>query len=236
MRILSLEDNKEFQLLISESLRNLFTVDFTETLSDFEEKIKNSRYNGLLIDLKLTEGTGFDAFNIYKNHYGSNQIPIIFITGDDRTQSLVDGLGLGADDYIIKPISMKALAARVSSNINKFYKRARMFSLHEESLIEVDLENSKIMIHSNKSLTNITLTPIEFKIFFLLYKNRGTVFSRKELVSSIWGESYHIDNRIVDKHMSSLRYKLKPFDKVIKTVPKSGYLFQDPSCEKSIAI
>jgi DNA-binding response OmpR family regulator len=236
VRILSLEDNKEFQLLISESLRNIFTVDFSETLSDFAEKIKNYKYNGLLIDLKLTEGNGFDAFNIYTNHYGPNQIPIIFITGDDRTQSLVDGLGLGADDYIIKPISMKALAARVSSNINKFYKRARMFSLHEEKLIEVDLENSKVMIHANNSLTNIFLTPIEFKIFFLLYKNKGTVFSRKELVSSIWGESYYIDNRIVDKHMSSLRYKLKPYDKAIKTIPKSGYLFQDPSCEKSLTI
>jgi DNA-binding response OmpR family regulator len=227
MRILSIEDNKEYQVLIYSSLKDKYTIDFSENLYDFDTKIKSTAYGCVLIDLFLPDGSGFEAYNIAIKHFGQNEIPIIFLSSDNNPKNIIEVLNLGADDFIFKSINSDELSARIHSNINKFYKRNNILTQYFNENIEIDLANSKIYITDENKKQNIGLTPIEFKIFLCLFKKMGIIQSREEIIRNIWGENYFIHNRIVDKHISSLRNKLSPYMQNIRTISGYGYKYEE---------
>ena len=127
MRILSIEDNKEYQVLIYSSLKDKYTIDFSENLFDFDSKIKKVSYGCVLIDLFLPDGSGFEAYNIVIKHFGQNGIPIIFLSSDNNPKNIIEVLNRGADDFIFKSIDLDELSARIHTNIKKLGKKIPTF-------------------------------------------------------------------------------------------------------------
>lgn len=224
MKILSIEDSKEMQILISLALKEKFDVDFADDYSNGISKIFQNQYDCVLIDINLPDSSGFNILKHLLSSDKKHQIPIIFVSSEDCENVIARAFYEGADDYIVKPIKPIELVARITSKINK---NAKMIS-PEFSVgpFRFNVLTSKIHALKNSEWCEVPLTPIEFKILLQVCKSPGKIFSREMLINSLWGNEYFLESRSIDKHISSLRQKIKPFEHLIKTKSGKGYLFE----------
>jgi two-component system response regulator ResD len=123
---------------------------------------------------------------------------------------------LGADDYMVKPISMRELLLRVNLRINTRLNKHKAFTLGSLTI----LEEGREVLEDNKQ---IYLTPKEFDLILFLSKNTGQVFNREQLLSAIWGYDFFGDSRTVDTHIKKLREKIKFCEEHLITVWGVGY-------------
>jgi DNA-binding response OmpR family regulator len=206
---------KSYNELLSESF-NLELIQDPHELLNFLSKKET---NLILLDLHMPGMNGFELYQKFKNTYP--HIPVIFLSGDPSEEALVNGLDLGADDFIVKPVSLRELIARIKNKIhNKSTGDAN------ENIVEID----GIKLHSDMQMAEINndkiqLTPIEFKIIHLLVKNPNKVFSREYITNLVW-PNVHVQNQNIDTHLSNLRKKLLPFSKYIKTIKSRGYILR----------
>jgi two-component system phosphate regulon response regulator PhoB len=173
----------------------------------------------ILLDLHMPSINGFELYRKFKGSHPN--LPVIFLSGDPSEESIICGLDLGADDFIVKPVSLGELVARiknkitpkpVSTPIEKIiaFERFKLYS--DMQMAEVDGEK-------------IQLTPIEFKLIYLLAKNPNKVFSREHITNLLW-PNVHVQNQKIDTHLSNLRKKLMPFSRYIKTIKSRGYILR----------
>jgi DNA-binding response OmpR family regulator len=141
--------------------------------------------------------------------------PVIFITAKDGLQLKLNGLSLGADDYIVKPFEMLELLARVEAVLRRTHKSETVFSLGDTI---VNIENRTVKVSEQE----IDLSPQEFELLEVLIKNKNIALSRDKLLELAWGYDYIGESRTVDNHIQKLRSKLR-WEEEIKTVYKLGY-------------
>lgn len=163
----------------------------------------------ILLDLMLP---GMDGFAVIKQLAPS---PVIIITARDSLKDRVEGLSLGADDYIIKPFEMLELIARVNAVLRRTHKVPERFVLDD---VTVDLSGHRV----TKGGTEVSLSPREFELLEVLILNRNIALSREKLLELAWGFDYAGETRTVDTHIQKLRSKLG-WEARIKTVYKLGY-------------
>ena len=178
------------------------------------EMIRKKKYDIILLDIMLPEKDGFSV----KKQIGGD-IPVIFVTAKDSLADRLNGLKLGADDYIIKPFEMLELIARVEAVLRRTKRGTKSFSLDD---ITVEIENRRVC----RNGTEIFLTPREFSLLETLIVNRNLALSRSKLLELVWGYDYDGEERTVDVHIQRLRKKLC-WDKTIETVFKHGYRLKD---------
>ena len=221
--VLVLDDEKEIADLVEVYLKNEnFTVykfyDSKEALKCIEEK----HLDMAILDVMLLDIDGFAICREIRKKY---HYPILMLTAKVDDISKIQGLSIGADDYMTKPFNPLELVARVKSAMRRYYQ----YNTEKENknVIEflglyVNKENHKCTLYNQE----INLTPIEFSILWYLCQNRGRVVSSEELFSNVWGEKYLDCNNTVMVHIKRLREKLqeKPKNpKFIKTVWGVGY-------------
>ena len=221
--VLVLDDEKEIADLVEVYLKNEnFTVykfyDSKEPLKCIEEK----HLDMAILDVMLPDIDGFAICREIRKKY---HYPILMLTAKVDDISKIQGLSIGADDYMTKPFNPLELVARVKSAMRRYYQ----YNTEKENknVIEflglyVNKENHKCTLYNQE----INLTPIEFSILWYLCQNRGRVVSSEELFSNVWGEKYLDCNNTVMVHIKRLREKLqeKPKNpKFIKTVWGVGY-------------
>lgn len=213
-RILVAEDETRINDLIC---RNLALVGHkTESALNGDEAlqlINNHDYDLLLLDIMMPGKSGFEVMSIM-----SKEIPVIFVTAKDGLNSRLEGLGLGADDYIIKPFEILELIARVEAVLRRTKKLDQSFSLGN---ILVEFDTHRVFKEGNE----IALTPKEYELLEALILNRNLALSREKLLTLVWGYDFEGDTRTVDVHVQRLRSKLGLQDE-IKTVYKLGYRLQ----------
>ena len=163
----------------------------------------------ILLDLMLP---GMDGFAVIKQIAPS---PVIMITARGSLKDRVEGLSLGADDYIIKPFEMLELIARVNAVLRRTHKAQERFALDD---VTVDLSGHRV----TKGGTEVSLSPREFELLEVLILNRNIALSREKLLELAWGFDYAGETRTVDTHIQKLRSKLG-WEARIKTVYKLGY-------------
>ncbi len=150
-------------------------------------------------------------------------IPVIFVTAKDSLSSRLEGLGLGADDYIVKPFEILELLARVEAVLRRTNKLQSVFELNG---IRVELDTRQVFVLSdNKGGSNveeIVLTLKEFELLETLIINRNIALSRSKLLELVWGFDFDGESRTVDMHILRLRKKLG-WESNIQTVYKHGY-------------
>ena len=157
-----------------------------------------------------------------------SNIPIIMLSAKDQDMDKVIGLSAGADDYLAKPFNPVELVARVKAQLRRFndFNERKPSSILEYMELSMNLETHRVFLN----LKEVQLTPKEFAILELLWKNKGNVFSTEHIYDSLWSEEEAYDiNNVVMVHIRNLRSKIEPNIKnpqYIKTVWGVGYKFE----------
>ena len=169
------------------------------------------QYDLILLDVMMGKISGFKLANMIRNEFKLN-VPIIFITARTTENDLLTGFNLGGDDYISKPFSIHELTARVkavlSRSQNKIPEPESSIKINE---LELNFLRRELMIDNSQ----ITLTRKEFEILNFLMKNPGRVFSREEILKTIWEDDIIVTDRTVDVHITRLRKKMKEYGKYL---------------------
>ena len=221
--ILVLDDEKEIADLVELSPKNdnYKIYKFTNS-KEAIECINTVSLDMAILDVMLPDIDGFTICKIIREKYN---FPILMLTAKVDDFSKIQGLSVGADDYITKPFNPLELQARVKSSLRRFYEYNNNFknnSTIEVGALSLNTSNHKVFLYDEE----IDLTPIEFSILLYLCKNRGKVISSEELFENVWKEKYLDSNNTVMVHIKRLREKLhekprKP--KIIKTIWGIGY-------------
>ena len=227
MQILVVDDEASIRELLSFNLKkNGYSV---ETAADGREALaKAAGMDLVLLDIMLPEDDGLEVCRRLKADPQTSGIPIIMLTAKAEEIDRVLGLELGADDYVVKPFSMRELLARVKAVLRRSAKDSQSEKGREETLkiggLRLDFSSYQAWLHDEP----IALTPKEYEFLKLLVTNPGRAFTRDELLERIWGYEYYGDTRTVDVHIRHLRAKLKGdenISKAIETVRGIGYRF-----------
>ena len=165
-----------------------------------------------------------DGWRVCREIRESSSLPIIMLTARGEEFDRVLGLELGADDYLVKPFSTKELVARVKALLRR--SSGHLQSVPTElkvGLLSIDIGRHRVSIAEDV----INLTPLEFDLLYFLAKNSGLVFSREQIMETVWGYDFYGDARTVDTHVKKLREKLDhPNVKgMLVTVRGVGYRF-----------
>ena len=213
MNILLIEDNLEISRGLEYTLKmSNYKVKTFANINDVRNFLKcKEKCDLVLLDVTLPDGNGFD---LYKNTIKELQIPTIFLTAKDGEDDIVNGINIGAEDYITKPFSTKELLARV----NKVLARNKNTNIIEIKNIKYDAEKIEVYRDDKK----IEFTPIEIKILNLLFININRVVTRENLLDNIYEWTGNdVDNHTITVYMQRIRDKLNT--DIVKTVKGIGY-------------
>ena len=178
----------------------------------------------ILLDWMIPKISGIEVCRRLRRSSLTKEIPIIIVTARSEEVDKIQGLDMGADDYITKPYSIKELLARV-----RVAMRRPTATIVEDKIqkgnIVVNVKQHIVKIHDKE----IVLGPTEYKLLLELMKSSGRVVSREQLLDNVWGISANVDTRTVDVHIGRLRKSLKKVtdDKIIKTFRSFGYSLID---------
>ena len=186
-------------------------------------KAKEEKPDLILLDWMLPNISGIEVLKKIRQDADLKKIPVIMLTAKNMEDDKVEGLEVGADDYITKPFSIKELLARITSVMRRYGMNTGKES--EELTagnLKLNLTKHEVKINDKK----VDLTLKEFELLKLLLKNRGKVLSRNFLLDEIWGYEYYGETRTVDVHIRYLRKKLEEAgadEKYIETIRGVGY-------------
>ena len=196
-----------------------------DTAFSAEEALKMdiASYQLLLLDVMMGEISGFKMASILRKEEKTADIPIIFLTAKAQAEDRIQGLELGADDYVTKPFSPKELVLRVAS-VLKRCEHTPGSVIAEYGPFTFDKNALKFYIDNEE----VDLTATEFKLMIHMVEREGQTLTRNDLLSSVWGYSHQAQSRTLDTHMKRLRQKLAPYADCIETVRSIGYRFTLP--------
>ena len=218
--ILIIEDEPD----IAESLRYNFEREKYKTLiAESGEKglriALESIPSLIILDLMLPGMNGIELCRRLRRESETKKIPIIMLTAKATENDKIVGLETGADDYIVKPFSIKEVLARVRAVLRRTENETQ--GNYEDENLSINYENYQVICCGEE----IKLTRKEFSLLETLVKNLGRVSTRQNLLDKVWGYSYYGDTRTLDVHIRRLRAKLGDCGNRIETVVGIGYRF-----------
>lgn len=223
-KMLIVDDNKQIVAMLSDyAAKEGFKVLEAYNGSDAVGSVKEHHPDIVLLDVMMPIMDGFEACRQIRSF---SNIPIIMITARGEDFERIMGLDIGADDYVVKPSSPAEIMARVRAILRRIVRDDES-SIHVSTYqdLTVNLDEYSTTIGT----TNIALTKKETELLWLLITNKNKVFTRENLLNSIWGFDYYGDMRTVDSHIKRLRAKLDASDHPgweIKTIWGVGYKFE----------
>ena len=225
MRILIVEDNRRLAESLKDIVKSLrYESDISPEGPEGLDRMMSGLYDGVILDVMLPDIDGFEVLQKIREKYN---FPVIMLTAKTEYMDKINGLMLGADDYMAKPFNPLELIARVKAQMRRFTKYNTGGRAQEDV---IDFGNMFLNRTTHECIYNekhLTLTPIEFDILWLLCDNRGQVISSERLFEEVWKEKYYKNsNNTVMVHIRHLREKMSgPTGKsnFIKTVWGVGY-------------
>lgn len=201
--ILIIEDDLQIsQFLQSSLITNGYHSFCASTIASGKQLFNEHKPALIILDLNLPDGDGRDFITHVRT---SSDIPILVLSARQSEQEKVDCFDLGADDYLAKPFGVNELLARVKVSL----KRTAMMSLRDDIFklddLEIDAVNGTVLLNKQP----VHLTPIEFKLLFILAKKPGKVFTHRQLLTEVWGAEYIDDTHYLRIHMGRLRARLE---------------------------
>jgi DNA-binding response OmpR family regulator len=173
----------------------------------------------IILDLMLPGMTGMELCRRLRREPLTENTPVIMLTAKAAESDKIAGLDTGADDYIIKPFSVKEVVARVRAVLRRSEKETA--PKYEDTRLKVDFADMRVICEGN----DVKLTRKEFALLSHLIKNTGRVATRQQLLDNVWGYSYFGDTRTLDVHIRRLRQKMGDCGNCIETVVGIGYRF-----------
>lgn len=220
MNILIVEDHKELAVEITDYLaQNGYVCKWAKTCEDALEEVSVNTFDAMLLDLGLPDGSGFDVLKAVRKK--QSNMAIIIITARGEIDDRVNGLQLGADDYLTKPFALTELVARLYAIIRR---------MHGFTVNEIEMHGFTLQLQDYKvryGETAVNLTKKEFDIFQYLVLNKNRVITRLQLTEHIWGDILEVnsDSNFIDVHVRNLRKKLDKHTSLewFETVRNVGY-------------
>lgn len=194
------------------------------TYSAEEALEKNlARFDLLILDVMMGGMDGFAMAERLKSNPETAHVPIIFLTAKTDENDKVNGLNLGADDYIAKPFSIREVMARVRAVLRRSGEKSVGQQILKFRGLEVNLDKKTVSIDGE----DIPFSKTEFELLALLLRERGHVFSRQELINRIWPKDVLVLDRTVDVNITRMRKKIKDYAHHIVTRLGYGYFFEE---------
>lgn len=184
----------------------------------------STRPDLVILDIMLPDIDGVELCRAIRK---KSKVPIIMLTARVEEEDTVRCLDLGADDYVTKPFSPRALMGRVRAVMRRYNDDGQLVAEHysfDKGELEINCVTHEVFTHGNL----IPLTPVEFKIVEVMSKNPKRVFSREDLIAAVYGHNYEGNDRSIDTHIKNLRQKLEDDPKnprYVLTVHGLGYRF-----------
>jgi len=218
--ILIADDNRQITSILEEYAKKegytpIIALDGSNALELFHRK----KPDIILLDVMMPK---MDGFEVCREIRRTSNVPIIMVTARGEDFERIMGLDIGADDYIVKPFSPAEVMARIRAVMRRIERgdtRAQVLSLDN---LTINLDDYTVTIDN----VDVSLTKKEIELLWTLAANKNKVFSRDNLLDSLWGHDYYGDNRTVDSHIKRLRAKLDEFNHEhweIKTIWGVGY-------------
>lgn len=221
--LLIADDNKQILDVLKEYARKNDYEPYTaQTGTQALDEFAKREYDAVLLDVMMPE---MDGFEVCRQIRRQSMVPVIMITARGEDFERIMGLDIGADDYVVKPFSPSEVMARLRAIL----RRVDMAQSHTGN----SLKKNSLYISLDRYLATIDgqeipLTKKEIEILWLLASHPETVYTRNQILDSVWGYDYYGDDRTVDTHIKRMRAKMAPLhpDWKIATVRGVGYKFE----------
>ncbi|HHU83551.1 MAG TPA: response regulator transcription factor [Clostridiales bacterium] len=226
-KMLIADDNKQITSILSEYAKKegfdtIIATDGQDAIDKFEKYSPDIVLLDVMMPLK-------DGFSVCREIRKTSNVPVIMVTARGEDYEKIMGLDIGADDYIVKPFSPSEVMARVRAVLRRLKNAEKQEIVFDK--LTVNLDDYTVFADGNQ----INLTKKELEILWTLATNKNKVFTRDNLLNSLWGYDYYGDNRTVDSHIKRLRAKLDEYPHPtwdIKTIWGVGYKFEELTDEK----
>ncbi|MCB2291401.1 response regulator transcription factor [Clostridium sp. CS001] len=229
MNILIAEDDKDLrQLLELHLIKEDFTVYAAEDGLKALDMFKNNEINLVILDVMMP---GLDGFHLLRKIRETSEIPAIFLTARGEDPDKILGLGLGADDYMVKPFNPIELIARVQAQLRRSYQYLASQKTPDKLTIQIgDLTFDKNSYSAYKNDKLLECNAKEIKLLQIFMENVGRVYTKKQLYEAVWEEAYYGDDNTIMVHISHLRDKIEDNPKspqYLKTIRGIGYKLEN---------
>ena len=186
------------------------------------------KYSLILLDIMMGEISGIKMAKILKENVATAEIPIIFCTARDTEDDMIMGLNIGADDYIMKPYTIRNVIARVKTVLRRTSTHKNIIITDKPDILKVeglqlDLGFKRCTIEGRE----IKLAKKEFELLAYLISNRGKICSREQILNSVWNDEVVVLDRTIDVNITRLRSKIGEYGSYIITRSGFGYGFRD---------
>jgi two-component system alkaline phosphatase synthesis response regulator PhoP len=219
-RILVVEDDPDIAELIQRYLERAgHTVERLASGGPVLPRLRSDPPDLVVLDLMLPELDGLTICQAMRSNPHTAALPIIMLTARSDEADRVNGLELGADDYLTKPFSPKELTARVTALLRRTTRAPKPAAVLHYGPISIDSDRHVVTVDGQE----VRLTAKEFLLLQYLVQHRGRVLSRDLLLTDVWGYQYTGGTRTVDVHIRRLREKLPVLGDAIETVKQFGY-------------
>lgn len=222
MKILVVEDEKDLNNVITKHLKkNNFSVNSVFNGEDALDFLEYETYDLVILDVMIPKIDGYTV--IKKLREKQNKTPILILTAKDSIEDKVNGLDLGADDYLVKPFNFNELLARIRAIIRRKYGS----SSNQISIKDFTLDISKKTLSKNNK--NIELTAKEYEVLEYLVQNKGHILSREQIREHVWDVAYEGESNIIDVLIKNIRKKIDSNDmnSLIRTKRGLGYVIKE---------
>ena len=229
LNVLIIEDEFSISELLKMTLQDsyfqLFNLKIEQVQSCEQARFlfQNQKYHLVLLDWMLPGEQGIDLLRAMKSSHSENATAsFLMMTAKSDSESIVQGLEAGADDYVTKPFDFQILKARIKNILSrKVLSQQQLQPKDQISLLGLDIDFGKVSVVLNQEA--IHLTPSEFKLLGFLLKSQGRVLTRDQLIDLIQGQDVSVTGRTIDTHIFSLRKKLGAWSDHIETIRGVGY-------------
>lgn len=230
-KIVLIEDDADLFALVKYNLENEgFAVAGSQTGKGAVELCRRERPDLVILDIMLPDSDGLEICKTLRNHSELANVPIIFLTARVSETDRILGLELGANDYIVKPFFIRELIARIK---NQFRTQASPTRTIRAGSLELDRASCRVLSRGQE----VALTATEFRLLEFLMSRPGVVYSREQLLDSVWGHDRAVTDRTVDVYILRLRQKIEsdPANPVfIRAVRGFGYSFNETTIDTGI--
>lgn len=216
-KIILADDETRWRMLVRDFLEQegyavLEASDGAEAVALLRENLDTAL---VILDIMMPNTNGLEACRIIRSF---SQVPILMVTAREDEETEISGIQNGADQFVSKPIRMRAFMERVKSLLRRNVQQSDTLSY---DALEIDPTAAVVRIHGDP----VPLTPKEFDLLFFLAQKPNVARSREQILQAVWNTVYFGDGRTVDTHVKNLRMKLGSYGDLIRTVRSKGYLF-----------
>jgi two-component system, OmpR family, alkaline phosphatase synthesis response regulator PhoP len=224
--ILVVDDEKDIVELLSYNLsKEGLSVITARNGREALERVKQVP-DVIILDVMMPEMNGLQVIQELKKDKKTASIPVLLLTAKGSETDEIVGLEVGADDYIVKPVKIGKIVARVHAVLRRQEQSARK-AIPQMDIISIkDLEINVSSYSASIGKQKIVLPRKEFETLVYLIRNRGRVLSREAILNAVWGENIHVVDRTIDVHIRKIREKLGVYSDYVETVSGVGYRFK----------